>query len=165
MRRVIGLFWDTGLRLRCPVCDQGSLFADRFNMHPICPHCSVRFERFEGEVVGGMTISIVVTASIFLGAHLLVRGMTSWPLALHLGLWMAFAILFPIWFYRYSRALWVVILHLQGDVFWDYEPYVTPTLSIADAFLKRPAAPDVEPNGSVPADSGEDDRRPHHQPG
>ena len=134
MLNFLNILWDTGFRLRCPVCEQGKLFHDWFNMNATCPHCSVRFERHEGEVVGGMSISIFVTAVIFLVGYITSENLTNWPIWIHFAIWIPYALLFPILFYRYSRALWVVILHISGDVHWDYEPYEEPSVSIIDAF-------------------------------
>ncbi len=138
------LLWDTGLRWRCPVCEQGQLFKDYFTMNSVCSHCSVRFERYEGAVVGGMSISIVMTALIFLVGYTAAEVFTDWSVWIHLAMWMPFALFFPVLFYPYSRAIWVVFLHLFGDVHWDYETYQEPEVSIADAFLNR--TPDDEPD-------------------
>lgn len=146
MLHFLATVWDTGFRLRCPVCEQGKLFKDWFTMHAICPHCSVRFERHEGEVVGGMGISIVATSVIFLVGYVMGEMLTTWSVWVHLAIWVPFAVLFPIGFYRYSRALWVVILYKAGDIYWDQEPYESPELSITDAFLNRtPPKPPTPP--------------------
>lgn len=135
---VLDLFWDTGIRLRCPVCEQGRLFEGWFTMHCLCPHCHVRFERHSGEVTGGMTISIVVTSLIFLIGYSLSEIFLDWPTWLQLLLWGSYALVAPLIFYRHSRALWVACLHLSGDVYWDKEPYEESQLSILDAFLHSP---------------------------
>ncbi len=145
MFRWLYTLWDTGIRLRCPVCEQGRLFEGWFTMLPTCAHCSVRFERHEGEVVGGMALSISLTSLIFLVGFLVTETVLDWPTWLQLVLWVSFAVAFPILFYRYSRALWVAFLYLTGDVFWDREPYVDSTLSILDAF--RPPADPSAPQG------------------
>jgi len=137
MFNFIHTFWDTGIRLRCPVCEQGQLFKDWFNMNKTCAHCAVRFERYEGAVVGGMSISIVITALIFMVGYMASEILTDWPLWLHLAIWISFSLFFPIFFYRYSRAWWVVFLHLIGGIHWDYEPYEETELSIVDAFLNK----------------------------
>jgi uncharacterized protein (DUF983 family) len=142
VREFFFTFVDTGLRLRCPVCDQGELFRDWFTMNRTCAHCSVRFERHEGEVTGGMSVSIVVTSLVFFVGYFLTEVLWDWPLAVHFALWVPFAILFPIGFYRHSRALWVACLYLTGDVYWDKEPYTETKLSILDAFInKNPEEP------------------------
>ncbi|MGH2541614.1 MAG: DUF983 domain-containing protein [Ardenticatenaceae bacterium] len=122
MRRILSTLWDTGFRLRCPVCEQGALFDGWFKMHALCPHCSVRFERYEGEVLGGMSLALSLTTFIFLVGFFTTEALFEWPLWLHLLIWLSFVTIFPILFYRYSRALWVVFLHFTGAVFWDHEP-------------------------------------------
>lgn len=137
MRRLLFALWDTGLRLKCPVCEQGDLFDTTFKLHKVCPHCSVRFERNTGEEVGGMTISIVFTCTIFLLGYLVAEIYTNWSVWAHLAIWVPFAIIFPIVFYRYSRSLWIVFLYLIGDIYWDSETYRDTNLTIVDAFLNR----------------------------
>jgi hypothetical protein len=85
-----------------------------------------------------MTVSILVTSLIFLVGFSVTEFVLVWPLWFQLVLWVTFATLFPIFFYRYSRALWVALIHLGGAVFWDNEPYIESDLSIVDAFLYRP---------------------------
>lgn len=171
MLRILHTFWDTGIRLRCPVCEQGALFKDWFTMHRTCPHCSVRFERHDGEETGGMSISIVVTAVIFLVGYYVSELTWDLPLWLDLSIWMTFAVVFPILFYRYSRALWVAFLHLTGDVHWDREPYNDTRPTIIDAFLNHPpdqsAFPkrDEPPKPPAPSASADgDDLSAHGQP-
>lgn len=168
MLKTLGTLWDTGVRLRCPVCEQGTLFKDAFTMHSVCPHCSVRFERNDGEVVGAMNVSIVVTAAIFLVGLMVTEMLWDWSAPLHLAIWVPFAILFPIAFYRYSRALWVAFLYLIGDVFWDKEPYQGTDLTLMDAFLNRPASPaepaaPAAPSPPAPPED-DDDRLPRQRP-
>lgn len=161
MQRVWETIWETGFRLRCPVCEQGALFINHYTMHKLCPHCKVRFERYEGEVVGGMSVSIVVTSVIFFVGVFVTEFVWHWPLWLSLGMWVGYAILFPIWFYRYSRALWVALLHINGDVYWDQEPYQESQYSILDAFFYNP---DQDPPSDPPNPSDDDGGTPEPQP-
>lgn len=138
MLRVLKLLWVTGARLRCPNCAKGELFRNWFTLHPTCSVCGVRFERYEGEATGGMTISIVVMALLFLIGYIMGELLTDWPVSTHLAIWLPFAVIFPVWFYRYSRALWVVMLYLGGAIFVDEEPYEESTLTLTDAFLLQP---------------------------
>jgi uncharacterized protein (DUF983 family) len=156
--RAIEVLWDTGFRLFCPVCEQGKVFETWFKMNATCPHCHVRFERNQGEATGGMTLSIVITSLIFLTGYMTTEYLYDWPLWVHFAIWLPFSVLFPILFYRYSRALWVAILHLHGDVYWDQEPYEEPTLSITDAFFNRTSTP-------PPSEEGDDaPPQPSEQP-
>ncbi len=151
MWRILFALWDTGFRLKCPVCEQGNLFATAFKLHKVCPHCSVRFERNTGEEVGGMSISIVFTCAIFLLGYLLTETYTNWSIWIHFAIWVPFSIIFPIVFYRYSRALWVVFLYIAGDVYWDTETYRDANLTIVDAFFNR------QNGDSTPADTDKND--------
>lgn len=55
---------------RCPACGVGRLYVSFLKLHPLCPHCHVRFERWEGSwtiptVMGyasGAVFAIVVGA-------------------------------------------------------------------------------------------------------
>ena len=103
-------FWRTmgrGLRLRCPSCGQGRLFKGFFRMEVACLSCGLDFRRESGYYVGAMYINYGLTATILLAvgiplADRVPMATLSWPLG-------AFAVLFPLWFFRYSRSLWLGI--------------------------------------------------------
>jgi uncharacterized protein (DUF983 family) len=103
----LGTLLGRALRLRCPACGQGILFRTRFVMNDPCPHCGRRFDRAPGYLLGsiyfnyGVTSLLVVITyfSLYFGA-----GLSGNRLLLLLG---AFALLFPVWFFRYARALWI----------------------------------------------------------
>lgn len=104
-----------GLLLRCPRCHRGRMFAHGFTMHHACPVCGLPFERSSGEVTGGMGINTVVSLAVITVCSLVFGQNPAVPLApLLIGL-AAFAILFPIAFYRSSRGLWASFLYLTGD--------------------------------------------------
>lgn len=138
MKPLLHSLWLTGLRLKCPVCEQGDLFADYFKMHKTCPQCGVRFERETGEETGGMSVSIVLLGVIFLIIYPLTEVFTDWSLGVHLAIWLPFSILFPIVFYRYSRSLWVVFLYLTGSIRQESTPMRETDVSIVDAFRYQP---------------------------
>jgi uncharacterized protein (DUF983 family) len=114
MRRIIRALVD-GLLLRCPRCHRKSMFERGFSIRAVCPHCGQPFESASGEVTGGMGINITVTLVIIMGVAL-VLGLNPrvplLPLLFGLG---AFAVIFPIVFYRPSRGLWVGLLYLTGN--------------------------------------------------
>jgi uncharacterized protein (DUF983 family) len=104
-----------GLILRCPRCHRGHMFARGFTMNQSCPACGLPFEKASGEVTGGMGINTVVTLLVVIVCSLIFGLNPAVPLVpLLLGL-AAFAIIFPIAFYRSSRGLWASILFLTGD--------------------------------------------------
>lgn len=101
-------------RLRCPACGQGKLFAGWFRMPPVCSHCGLKYEREPGYFLGSIYFNYGLTAIIALSAFFglyFAAGVQpermQWPL-------LAFCLAFPLWFFRYARALW-----LAFDVYWD----------------------------------------------
>jgi uncharacterized protein (DUF983 family) len=137
MQRLLHTLWVTGLRLKCPACEQGKLFRSYFKLYKTCPHCGVRFERETGEEAGGMSLSIVILGVIFLLVYPLTELFTDWSLWVHLAIWLPFSILFPILFYPYSRSLWVVFLYLTGSVHQDPIAYRDTNLTFIDALHNR----------------------------
>jgi uncharacterized protein (DUF983 family) len=105
------------LRLRCPTCGEGRVFRGWFRMAERCETCGLPFDRGPGFFLGsiyfnyGLTVLIVTVGylSLWLGA-----GVSPDRL-----LWIAaaFAVLFPLWFFRWARSLWIGF-----DRYWDPVP-------------------------------------------
>ncbi len=97
------------LRLRCPRCGRGRLFRGWFAMNDPCVHCGRKFNRAPGYLLGsiyfnyGITSLLVVVIYFSLYFGTTVAGQ-------HL-LWLmgTFSLVFPIWFFRYARALWIAL--------------------------------------------------------
>jgi uncharacterized protein (DUF983 family) len=102
-------------RLRCPACGQGRLFRGWLSMHERCGHCGRRFQREPGYFLGSIYfnygVTTVLVATIYLGLFFT----TDVSPELLLGLLTAFCVLFPLWFFRYARSLWLAL-----D--WHYDP-------------------------------------------
>jgi uncharacterized protein (DUF983 family) len=105
------------LRLLCPRCGDAPIFRGWFSMHDRCPACGRRFNRAPGYFLGSIYFNYGVTAllvvvlyfslyfgEVFTGKQLLVA-------------LTAFSVVFPLWFFRYARALW-----LAFDERWDPWP-------------------------------------------
>jgi|SRR5215467_1425993 len=101
---------DALLRLRCPVCGKGELFRGYFDSPVRCPECKYHFARESGYFLPHVPIGYAFTVLASLG---------SWPLlrfafgienaAVTLTIMVAVAILFGIWFIRYSKILWLAL--------------------------------------------------------
>ena len=104
-----------GLLLRCPRCRRGRMFARGFTMNRDCPICGMPFEQAGGEVTGGVGVNTVVTLLIITVCALVFGLNPAVPLVPLLIALAAFAIVFPIAFYRSSRGLWASFLYLTGD--------------------------------------------------
>jgi uncharacterized protein (DUF983 family) len=105
------------LRLRCPVCGRGKLFRDWLSMHPNCPNCGAKFEREPGFFLGSIYVNYGLTALIVAIAYPLLMFNRVLSHEALVGVTLAFVVLFPLWFFRYARALW-----LGFDQFWDPRP-------------------------------------------
>jgi hypothetical protein len=74
-------------------------------MPAACPSCGLDLRREQGYYVGAMYLNYGVTATVLLAvgiplADRVPMSTLTWPLA-------GFALLFPLWFFRYSRSLWL----------------------------------------------------------
>jgi uncharacterized protein (DUF983 family) len=106
-----------GLRLRCPVCGQGKLFRGWFTMYETCPHCHFRYERSPGFWLGSIYANYGLTALIVTGAFFALFFSEALPEEWIKGVLLAFTLLFPLWFFRYARGIWLAI-----DVYFDPVP-------------------------------------------
>jgi uncharacterized protein (DUF983 family) len=95
------------LGLRCPRCGRAPLFRGWFTMNTVCAVCDLKFERAQGYWVGAIYVNYAVTTLIAVGGFFLLRVLTEVDTAGQLALWVPFVIAFPLWFFRYSRSLWL----------------------------------------------------------
>lgn len=96
-----------GLRLKCPRCGEGQMFLGMFKMRLECGNCHFRFEREAGYFVGAMYISYGATIFIAFVGYFALDYFTSISFLPNFILWGVFSALFPIFFFRYSRSLWL----------------------------------------------------------
>ena len=111
------------LRLRCPICGKGKLFRGYFDSPERCASCGYFFMRESGYFLPHVAIGYAVTILVSLG---------SWPLmryvfgienaAVTLGTMIVVAIVFGVWFVRYSKVLWLALdLTLDPPKSEDFE--------------------------------------------
>lgn len=105
MRRYFTLVWRA-VRLRCPFCGQGRLFRGWFSMHNACSHCGASLEREPGFFLGSIYFNYGLTALVTAIAYplLMFQGV---PDKYLMPATLAWALLFPLWFFRYARSLWL----------------------------------------------------------
>lgn len=101
-----------GIRLKCPRCGRGPVFFGFFKMHPECPRCHLRFEREQGFFVGAIYLNYGATVAIAVPGFFILDYLTAITLFQQLLLWGAFALLFPLFFFRYSRSLWLSLVYM-----------------------------------------------------
>jgi uncharacterized protein (DUF983 family) len=106
------------LRLQCPICGTGKLFHGYFDSPERCPGCGYFFMRESGYFLPHVPIGYAFTVLASLGSWPLLRyvfGVRS--AAVTLSVMVAVAVIFGVWFIRYSKALWLAIdltLHPPG---------------------------------------------------
>ncbi len=98
-----------GLRLRCPRCGRGALFRGPFTMHERCPSCGLVLEREQGYFVGAIYVNYAATVGITVAGFLLLDSYSDLSIGTQIVLWSVFGIMFPLFFFRYSRSLWLSI--------------------------------------------------------
>ncbi len=101
----------SGLRLKCPRCGVGSLYAKAFRMRFHCGHCDLKFEREQGYFVGAIYINYAATVAIAVPGFFILDIFTAMTINQQLALWVPFAIIFPLVFFHHSRSLWLVLDH------------------------------------------------------
>lgn len=98
-----------GAMKHCPRCGRGKLFRGWTHMVDACPRCGLAFETEEGYWVGAMIWNIVVTELLFV-VLLAIGVVLTWPelpvLPL-VAIGVAINAVFPIFFYPFSKTLWV----------------------------------------------------------
>ena len=116
-----------GLFLRCPNCEKGKMSNGLFSIQEKCPVCGVRFERKEGEAIGGAMLNLSIVEVVTATGIILTIVLFHVPITLELAFWIPFNIIFVFLFYRHARAIWVSINYLTGGVYPD--PVETPVES------------------------------------
>lgn len=103
----LGRALGRALFLRCPRCGKGRIYAGWFAMNPQCDSCGLEFEREQGYYVGAMYVNYGLTVLIGLTVGIaLMDRVPRKPLIISLG---AFAVLFPLAFFRHSRSFWLAV--------------------------------------------------------
>jgi uncharacterized protein (DUF983 family) len=81
-------------------------------MAPRCPVCGLTFEREAGYFIGAIYINYGLTVGLAVVGYFLLEAWLAPPTRWQVALWGAFAVLFPLWSFRYSKALWLALDHL-----------------------------------------------------
>ena len=96
-----------GIQLRCPRCGYGPIFRGWFRMVSSCQGCDFLFEREQGYFVGAIYLNYAATVLIALfGYFALYARLSLLQQLLVLG---GFCVIFPLWFFRYSKSLWLAM--------------------------------------------------------
>ena len=78
-------------------------------MAPVRSACGLRFERAQGYFVGAIYLNYAVTTFLVIGGYVLLWAFTELTTAAQLALWLPVVVVFPLWFFRYSRSFWLAL--------------------------------------------------------
>jgi hypothetical protein len=81
-------------------------------MYPDCLSCDLRFEREEGYFVGAIYVNYAATALTTIAGYFALDHILGLSVAPQLILWGTFAVVFPLFFFRHSRSLWLSLDYL-----------------------------------------------------
>lgn len=96
-----------GVRRRCPKCGVGPIFRGWFAMHDACENCGRSFGRGPGYLLGSIYFNYGVTAMIVMVAYFVLYFTEVLGNQQRLAVLSLFCLLFPVWFFRYARSLWI----------------------------------------------------------
>ncbi len=106
----------TAFGLRCPRCQHGKLFVGLIRMNGHCPECGLKFEPepgfYLGSIYANYGLTVLMTTVSFM---LLVFGV---GVSKDYAIWgcLAFSVLFPLWFFRYARSIWLSLMYQVNSI-------------------------------------------------
>ncbi len=106
-QRTVLVYVLRGLRLRCPDCGGTKLFSGPFRMRETCDHCGLKFYREPGFYLGSIYVNYGLTALLVMAVYFGLVALTELSDPWRLSISMAVCVLFPLWFFRYARAIWL----------------------------------------------------------
>ena len=95
------------MRLRCPLCGVGEMFAGWFRMNERCRGCNFAFERESGYFLGSIYVNYGAAVLIAVVMHLLLEYVGQVPIVVQAVILSAFVVAFGLLFFRWARALWL----------------------------------------------------------
>ena len=94
-------------RLRCPGCGGDKLFHGWFRMRAACQQCGRKYQRAPGYFLGSIYFNYGVTALLVVVLYFSLYFADVLSPSQLLWTSTALSVLFPIWFFRYARSLWM----------------------------------------------------------
>lgn len=118
----MGLFgkgskWYSITQFKCPKCHEGDLFEthsfefkEPFEMPEACPNCGFNYLPEPGFYYGAMFISYIFSGWFCIGFVLFFHWVLGWSTAASFALLIALIAIGFVWFFRFSRAVWLNII-------------------------------------------------------
>jgi uncharacterized protein (DUF983 family) len=125
----------TALRLRCPRCHTGTLFDGWLKMKPECTRCGLTLEPDPGFYLGSVYANYAATVLLTTAGFVVLvfvcglsKDIVVWGCA-------AFTTLFPLWFFRYARSIWLSLMYLVSAT--DFGATKTDARSVPEFSPRR----------------------------
>jgi uncharacterized protein (DUF983 family) len=99
------------LRLRCPNCGLGRLYARPFRMEATCQACALPFEREHGYFVGAIYINYALTIAGTFAIFLALERWTGLSFRTRLTAAVVLAGSLPVLFHHHSKSFWLGLDH------------------------------------------------------
>lgn len=106
-----GTLLKRGFHRRCPVCGGKKLFRRWVVMADRCPTCNLRFQRVPGQWLGSWFLNVCLAQILAIGIVLggVIAAYPDPPLGVIGLVGGTVMVVFPFWFFPYSRTIWVAI--------------------------------------------------------
>lgn len=78
-------------------------------MNQACEACGITFQREPGFFLGAIYFNYGLTSISVAVAYPLMMFFGGWDKATRIAVTLTFAVLFPLWFFRYARSLWLAL--------------------------------------------------------
>ena len=85
------------------------MFRGWFTMHAACVQCGLKFDRGPGYYLGSIYINYGLTAAIVTVGYLALFLTDTLSPPARLAVLGGFCLVFPLWFFRYARSLWLAV--------------------------------------------------------
>ena len=105
------LFW-IGARRVCPKCEQGAMFRDHFHIHARCPHCNVKFQPYDGDILGVIATCYFLTLIPALLVSVAAFAWTSLSTTQVILLFCGLTALILLTFFPRMKGIWVAFVYL-----------------------------------------------------
>ncbi len=106
------------MSFKCPKCHEGNLFEHNsfafkksFDMPDHCPNCGFKYLPEPGFYYGAMFISYIISGWFCIGFVLFFHWILDWSMTASFGLLLGILAIFFVWFFRFSRAIWLNIIY------------------------------------------------------
>jgi hypothetical protein len=88
-------------------------------MHTTCPHCGLKLEPEPGFYLGSIYANYAATVLITTAAFIVANFGLGYRKDIVLWGCFVFSVLFPLWFFRYARSIWLSLMYLVSSSDWS----------------------------------------------